>query len=123
MPDPIRVTPLKKAPTKASLVNPLAKAMGSTVKLASANKHPWPIRPSKLLWLPVVGGIWLAFATYGTPHMRFQYNWTPLPGYSEVAPDRIRFSWCDYVGLHPRRVFPGSGRCPLVTLMLPEGEE
>lgn len=129
MPDPIRMTALKRSKEFAfkgrrrnSARSPEA-ARGPGGKLATAdNTRPGFIRPTKLLWIPAIGAIWLAVATYGTPHLRFQYSWTPLPGNSETAPDHFRFNWCDYVGLHSRRIDPMGEGCPLIRLMLAEGE-
>ena len=132
MREPIRMTALKRSKEFAfkgrrrrwGATRPPEAGSGPKRKPASASgARPWLIRPTKLLWIPAVGAIWLVVATYGTPHLRFQYNWTPLPGYSDATPDRFRFNWCDYVGLHPRRIVPDGGGCPLVRLMRAESEE
>lgn len=77
----------------------------------------WPVRPSKLVWVPIVAALWWVTQVYGTPHLRFQYTWSGHP-------DRPIFHVCDYVGLHSQRVHPRFGeRCPLIRLLTAAARE
>jgi len=74
-----------------------------------------PIRPSQLVWLPIVLGVLWAGRHYGTPHLRVVYVWsgtTSHPTYHE----------CQYWGLHPFKVRPRFGKCPVMVLAKPGKE-
>lgn len=74
-----------------------------------------PIRIRSVLWLPALLGLLYGAQEEGTPHLRFQYKYEDRSTYRY-------FYFCDYVGLHSRRVIPHNGECPLF-LMLKEPEK
>lgn len=85
--------------------------------MSTQGKIPFvaPIRPVNLIWIAIVGGVVWAASHYGTPHLRIQYVWSgrsAQPVYHD----------CFYWGLHPFRLRPSSGECPLVVLSRP-GQE
>lgn len=67
------------------------------------------VRPSNLLWVPVVGFIGAATALWGTPHLRVSYSWSSRA----AAPF---YQACEYWGASSFRVRPADGKCPLVVL-------
>lgn len=70
-----------------------------------------PVRLRNLLWLPPLLALWLVdLPSLGTPHLRFSAIYFGSSDY------RV-YRRCDYVGLHPRAVYPPDGRCPLVALL------
>lgn len=105
MADEFRVIPLKKIPQQAS-------STPTTKRLARV----WPVRPGKLLWVPIIAGLWWAVEVYGTPHLRFAAKWTGEPSHKIYLE-------CDYVGWHSRRIHPRSGECPLIRLLRAEAED
>lgn len=68
------------------------------------------VRARSLLWLPALGALVAGGIVFGTPHLRFAY------GYLETAAGP-RYTRCDYLGLHSRRVIPLRGHCPLILLL------
>lgn len=68
-----------------------------------------PIRLRNSLWLFVMGGLWIASQTHGTPHLRVSYRWNG----SEKSP---HYYACNYWGLTTFRVEPSDGMCPLFVL-------
>jgi len=74
-----------------------------------------PVRLSKLAWLPIaLGALWAGYH-YGTPHLRVVYVWSGTrahPTYHE----------CQYWGLHPFKVRPLYGECPIIVLARPGKE-
>lgn len=70
-----------------------------------------PVRLRHLLWVPPLAALWLVDPlSWGTPHLRVSAT------YSGTAAHRF-YRRCDYVGLHPRAVYPPDGRCPLVAVL------
>jgi len=65
-----------------------------------------PVRPRNLLWIAMLGGMWVALEVYGTPHLRVQYTWSGKT-------DRPYYHVCNYWGLSSFRVHPPNGECPL----------
>ena len=67
------------------------------------------VRTSQFIWLGMlitIGGMVLMF---GTPHLRFKYQYTG----SRSHPDYLS---CQYIGLHPVRLQPSNGKCPLIAM-------
>jgi hypothetical protein len=74
-----------------------------------------PVRLRKLLWLPAIIGVAWAVHTYGTPHLRFSYEYSG----SYDHPTYLR---CTYVGWHSTTIRPSNGQCPLFLFFRSEGE-
>lgn len=69
----------------------------------------WPVRPRSMIWLLIVGAVWLAATIYGTPHLRAQYTWNGRDSYPV-------YYKCWYWGLHSFDTLAFGGHCPLVLL-------
>ena len=68
-----------------------------------------PVRLRNLLWIPVLGSIWMAGWVYGTPHLRVQYTY-------RGTYTRPFYLVCDYWGLTSFRLHPLTGECPVFVL-------
>lgn len=68
-----------------------------------------PVRLKNLLWLPLLGGIAWAVAAHGTPHLRFEAEYTG-------SYDHPHYLRCDYIGWHRWTLRPIDGECPLFIL-------
>lgn len=65
-----------------------------------------PIRPSKLLWLPAGALLMWSVQSYGTPHLRYEYDYTGTDA-------RPYYTRCLYIGWHTATIYPRHGHCPL----------
>ncbi len=78
-----------------------------------------PIRLIRLVqfrWVVVVVGLLVLYATLGTPHLRFQYQWNG----DHHSP---RYWRCDYVGQFTQRIVPHDGKCPLIRFFKRSGDD
>ncbi len=67
------------------------------------------VRPGQFIWLGVIAALGILVAVFGTPHLRFYYQYTGARSYPHYLS-------CQYVGIHSRTIHPHSGKCPLVRL-------
>lgn len=68
-----------------------------------------PVRLVNLVWLVVLGAVWLAAVLLGTPHLRIVYTYT-------ASYERPYYHRCTYWGLHPFVMVPQDGKCQLIVL-------
>ena len=69
----------------------------------------YPVRPGQFIWLGVIAALGFLVAVFGTPHLRFKYQYTG-------ARFHPHYLSCQYVGIHSRTIRPHSGKCPLIRL-------
>ena len=82
----------------------------SAPKRPRSPSAPWPVRPRHLLWLPMLTGLWFGTLTFGTPHLRFDYDTIGTGAYRTIT-------HCTYVGIHGIRPSPTGSSCELVSLI------
>ena len=73
---------------------------------AAKSSRVSPVRPRHLIWLVVLGGLWLGVQFYGTPHLRFIYTYREFSGHRHYLA-------CDYIGFYHQKIIPLHGKCPL----------
>ena len=78
-------------------------------------RHTFWVRPSKLLWLPMLAAAAGALWVFGTPHLLWEYQ------YLGKAEPRLMLS-CDYIGRHAQTVPSIDGHCPLIMFFRSTGE-
>lgn len=81
---------------------------GFRIPKSTKTHRTWvlPVRPAKLLWLPIAGAIGYTLL-HGAPHLLFQY---------EYAASGAHLS-CTYVGKSIKRMAPVGDHCPLIRLL------
>lgn len=77
--------------------------------MRSAAQVPW-LRPTKLFWLPAIGGTIAVIAFLGTPHLLWTYR------YSGSSTEKYFLS-CSYVGYDSQTVIPVDGKCPVIVFL------
>ncbi len=72
------------------------------------------LRPSYFIWIFIPAGLWLAYITYGMPHMIWSYSWRDDgQGFDPFA--ARYYTRCTYVGPYGNQtVFPQNGHCPFL---------
>ena len=73
------------------------------------------IRPVYFVWVVAPVLVWLAYLTFGLPHVIWSYEWRPLGPNSFAEFSRRHYTRCTYAG--PYGVFteyPTDGTCGLV---------
>ena len=77
-------------------------------KNLNAEKIP-PVRPGQFIWLGVIVVLGILVTMFGTPHLRFQYQYTG-------ARSNPHYLSCQYIGIHSQTINPQTGKCPLIRL-------
>lgn len=74
-------------------------------------------------WIPVLGAFYLAFVTWGLPHMVFNYTYRDDGrGYAPFAPGR-RYTSCTYIGYYGHfRYQTTNGTCPWFKFYKADGQ-
>jgi hypothetical protein len=72
----------------------------------------FPIRLSKLLWVPAVLAIFGWMEAVGTAHLLTTYRW------AGSAEHKVYLS-CDYVGRFTQRITPENGKCDWIAFLKP----
>ncbi|MEM8497847.1 MAG: hypothetical protein AAF542_07465 [Pseudomonadota bacterium] len=77
-------------------------------------KRVWPVRPSYFIWTLVPMALWLAYTTYGLPHMKWSYSWRDTGQGYDISATRY-YTRCTYIGPYGEfTIIPLDGRCDFV---------
>ena len=79
-------------------------------KSGTAPKAIALFRLKHFAWSAMLGALALGVALYGTPHLRFIYQYSG-------SGKSVFYHTCDYVGWHSQRIVPRDGNCPLIQFL------